>query len=282
MTGNTIKRAQSKGLSATACAITFQGNASNNRQQDAFFFIDDYYQETLGITEVKATSLPLYLAVSDGVASSNYSQHCSKAVVKSIKALIDRQQPLNAISIHNDISETKHSVKRYGAASTLAMLEVLDKEGKVEGKITHVSDSRVYRLTKGSSQWECLTRDHNLINELIDEQMQAEGKQAKMSDYNRTGMAGMMYSITECFSLSTQDGFDAEAPQSDVSTIDIKSGDSLVICTDGIHDLVSSDEWHLIDEQTDLQQWLLTLKTQVYQSEGNAYDNGTAIVVHFD
>ena len=59
MTGNTIKRAQSKGLSATACAITFQGNASNNRQQDAFFFIDDYYQETLGITEVKATSLPL-------------------------------------------------------------------------------------------------------------------------------------------------------------------------------------------------------------------------------
>lgn len=67
-----------------------------------------------------------------------------------------------------------------------------------------------------------------------------------------------------------------------MSTIDIKSGDSLVICTDGIHDLVSSDEWHLIDEQTDLQQWLLTLKTQVYQSEGNAYDNGTAIVVHFD
>lgn len=282
MTGNTIKRAQSKGLSATACAITFQGNASNNRQQDAFFFIDDYYQETLGVTEVKATSLPLYLAVSDGVASSNYSQHCSKAVVKSIKALIDRQQPLNAINIHKDISETKHTVKRYGAAATLAMLEVINKKGKIEGKITHVGDSRVYRLTKGSLQWEYLTRDHNMLNELIDDQMQAEGKQAKMSDYNRTGMAGMMYSITECFSLSTEDGFNAEAPQSDVSTIDIQSGDSLLICTDGIHDLVPSDEWELIDEQTDLQQWLLTLKTQVYQSEGNAYDNGTAIVVRFD
>src|SRR5699024_9515704 len=146
-------------------------------------------------------------------------------------------QPLNAINIHKDISETKHTVKRYGAAATLAMLEVINKKGKIEGKITHVGDSRVYRLTKGSLQWEYLTRDHNMLNELIDDQMQAEGKQAKMSDYNRTGMAGMMYSITECFSLSTEDGFNAEAPQSDVSTIDIQAGDRLVICTDGIHDL---------------------------------------------
>lgn len=265
-----------------ACAITFQGNASNNRQQDAFFFIDDYYQERLGVTAVKSISPPFCLAVSDGVASSNYSQHCSKAVVKSIKSLIDRQQSLNAINIHNVISETKHSAKRYGAAATLAMLEVKSEQGGIQGKITHVGDSRVYRLTSGSSQWECLTRDQNLLNDLIDEQVQAEGRQAQMSDYNQAGMAGMLYGITECFSLSTKDGFNAEAPQSEVTTIEIDTGDSLVICTDGIHDLVPSDEWKLIDKHTDLQKWLLALKTQVYQSEGNAYDNGTAIVVRFD
>ncbi|MUG32086.1 PP2C family protein-serine/threonine phosphatase [Psychrobacter sanguinis] len=265
-----------------ACAITFQGNASNNRQQDAFFFIDDYYQERLGVTAVKSISPPFCLAVSDGVASSNHSQYCSKAVVKSIKSLIDRQQPLNAINIHNVISETKHSAKRYGAAATLAMLEVKSEQGGIQGKITHVGDSRVYRLTSGSSQWECLTRDQNLLNDLIDEQIQAEGRQAQMSDYNQAGMAGMLYGITECFSLSTKDGFNAEAPQSEVTTIEIDTGDSLVICTDGIHDLVPSDEWGLIDEHTDLQKWLLALKTQVYQSEGNAYDNGTAIVVRFD
>ncbi|AWT48711.1 protein phosphatase [Psychrobacter sp. YP14] len=265
-----------------ACAITFQGNASNNRQQDAFFFIDDYYQEKLGVTAVKSISPPFFLAVSDGVASSNYSQHCSKAVVKSIKSLIDRQQPLNAINIHNVISETKHSAKRYGAAATLAMLEVKSEQGGIQGKITHVGDSRVYRLTSGSSQWECLTRDQNLLNDLIDEQIQAEGRQAQMSDYNQAGMAGMLYGITECFSLSTKDGLNAEAPQSEVTTIEIDTGDSLVVCTDGIHDLVPSDEWKLIDKHTDLQKWLLALKTQVYQSEGKAYDNGTAIVVSFD
>lgn len=265
-----------------ACAITFQGNASNNRQQDAFFFIDDYYQERLGVTAVKSISPPFCLAVSDGVASSNYSQHCSKAVVKSIRSLIDRQQPLSAINIHNVISETKHSAKRYGAAATLAMLEVKSEQGGIRGKITHVGDSRVYRLTSGFSQWECLTRDQNLLNDLIDEQIQAEGRQAQMSDYNQAGMAGMLYGITECFSLSTKGGFNAEAPQSEVTTIEINTGDSLVVCTDGIHDLVPSDEWKLIDKHTDLQKWLLALKTQVYQSEGKAYDNGTAIVVRFD
>nr|WP_241879296.1 SpoIIE family protein phosphatase [Psychrobacter sp. PraFG1]UNK06044.1 SpoIIE family protein phosphatase [Psychrobacter sp. PraFG1] len=103
-----------------------------------------------------------------------------------------------------------------------------------------------------------------------------------MTDYNQAGMAGMLYGITECFSLSTKDGFNAEAPQSEVTTIEIDTGDSLVICTDGIHDLVPSDEWELIDKHTGLQKWLLALKTQVYQSEGKAYDNGTAIVVRFD
>lgn len=69
---------------AQTCAITFQGNASNNLQQDAFFFLDNWYQEDLGVMAVTPVTLPFCLAVSDGVASSNYSQHCSKAVVKSV------------------------------------------------------------------------------------------------------------------------------------------------------------------------------------------------------
>lgn len=62
---------------AHACAITFQGNASNNIQQDAFFFLDHWYQENLGIMPVTSVQAPFCLAVSDGVASSNQSQHCS-------------------------------------------------------------------------------------------------------------------------------------------------------------------------------------------------------------
>ena len=72
---------------AQACAITLLGNASNNLQQDAFFFLDNWYQEDLGVMAVTSVASPFCLTVSDGVASSNHSQHCSKAVVKAIRRL---------------------------------------------------------------------------------------------------------------------------------------------------------------------------------------------------
>ena len=62
-----------------------------------------------------------------------------------------------------------------------------------------MGDSRIYLLPKGASQWQCLTRDHNLLNELIDQQAQEQGRHADFSEYNREGMAGSLYSITECF-----------------------------------------------------------------------------------
>lgn len=272
---------------AQASAITFQGNASNQRQQDAFFFLDNWYQETLGITEVRAVEASFCFAVSDGVASSNYSQYCSKAVVKAIKALWDGNQSITQTitsnHIHALISQTKHSHKRYGAAATLAMIVgTFNSDGTISVRITHVGDSRVYRLPKGETQWQCLTRDHNLLNELIDQQAHEQGRQATFADYNRGGMAGSLYSITECFALTADNDFpSSEAPDSTVQTITIQSGDCLLVCTDGIHDLVPSSEWQLINAETDLQDWLKALKTQVYQSDGNAYDNGTAIVVRF-
>lgn len=165
---------------AHACAITFQGNASNQCQQDAFFFLDDWYQETLGMTESVAIDSAFCLAVSDGVASSDYSQHCSKAVVKAIKTLwldnASHTQIITTNQIHAIISQTQHSAKRYGAAATLAMIVATPNPNQtISARITHVGDSRVYHLPNGATQWQCLTRDHNVFNELVDEQAREQG-----------------------------------------------------------------------------------------------------------
>jgi len=165
---------------AQACVITFQGNASNNLQQDAFFFLDNWYQEDLGVMAVTSVPSPFCLAVSDGVASSNHSQHCSKAVVKAIRWLWNDQKSICKDSIHHLVNQTKHSSKGHGAAATLAMIVgELNGDGAIKATITHVGDSRVYWLPKGASQWQCLTRDHNLLNELIDQQAQEQGHQSK-------------------------------------------------------------------------------------------------------
>jgi len=183
---------------AHACAITFQGNASNGRQQDAFFFLEDWYQEVLGVTEITVVTAPFCLAVSDGVASSNYSQHCSKAIVKAIKRLWTTDLSVTVAGIYKLLKQTQYAPKRRGAAATLAMVT-----GKVNDadiitlQITHVGDSRVYRLAAGETHWQCLTRDHNLLNELVDEQAREQGRQAEFVDYNCEGMAGSLYSITD-------------------------------------------------------------------------------------
>ena len=269
---------------AQACAISFKGNASNNLQQDAFFFLDNWYQEDLGVMAVTPVTLPFCLAVSDGVASSNYSQHCSKAVVKAISRLWSEQKSIRSEGLHQLINKTKHSSKRHGAAATLAMVVgELNSDGTIKATITHVGDSRVYWLPKGASQWQCLTRDHNLLNELIDQQAQEQGRQAEFSEYNREGMAGSLYSITECFALTSDSSYlNSEAPESMSRTIDVNIGDCILVCTDGIHDLVPSYELQAVSVETDLQEWLIALKDQVYVSEGDAYDNGTAILLRFD
>ena len=269
---------------AQACVITFKGNANNNLQQDAFFFLDNWYQEDLGVMAVTSVELPFCLAVSDGVASSNYSQYCSKAVVKAIGWLWDNKKKLTSEGIHQLINKAKHSSKRHGAAATLAMVVgALDIVGTIKATITHVGDSRVYWLPKGATQWQCLTRDHNLLNELIDQQAQEQGRYAEFSDYNREGMAGSLYSITECFALTTDDSCtSSEAPESNSCAIEVNSGDCIVVCTDGIHDLVPSHDWQPVSTETYLQEWLITLKNQVYDSDGNSYDNGTAILLCFD
>ena len=233
---------------------------------------------------VTSVELPFCLAVSDGVASSNHSQHCSKSVVKAISRLWSEQKIIRSECIHQLINQTKHSSKRHGAAATLAMVVgELNSDETIKATITHVGDSRVYWLPKGAEQWQCLTRDHNLLNELIDQKAQEQGRYAEFSDYNREGMAGSLYSITECFALTTDDSYtSSEAPESNSRKIDVNRGDCLLVCTDGIHDLVPSHDWQPVSAETDLQEWLIALKNQVYDSEGDAYDNGTAILVRFD
>ncbi|MBP3945933.1 PP2C family protein-serine/threonine phosphatase [Psychrobacter sp. K31L] len=269
---------------AQACVITFQGNASNNLQQDAFFFLDNWYQEDLGVMAVTPVAAPSCLAVSDGVASSNHSQHCSKAVVKAIRRLWGNQKSITSDDIHQLINQTKHSAKRHGAAATLAMvIGELNGDGTIKATIMHVGESRVYRLPKDASQWQCLTRDHNLLNEIIDQRAKEQGRQRKFADYNREGMAGSLYSITECFALTADESYlSSEASEGSSCTVNINSGDCILVCTDGIHDLVPSHEWQLVSAETGLQDWLITLKSQVYDSDGNAYDNGTAILLRFD
>lgn len=275
-------------LSTMLCAMTFQGNASNGLQQDAFFFVDDYYQEALGITPVRQCDDAFCVAVSDGVAESNLSQYASLKTVKTVKQLWQNYLDNSNQSPVMDISKIYEKVatlpKRfYGASATLALVyRTFAKDNQTNSSVVikHIGDSRVYHFSAMTKTWRCITRDHNLLNQLVDEQAAAENRQADFSEYNQDGMASPMYALTDCL-IADSDLENNPMPAFENQTLAVSSDDCLVVCTDGVHDLVFCNEWQGIDKHTDLQEWLKQLRKQIYASKGRAYDNATAILVRF-
>ena len=276
-------------LSTTICAMTFQGNASNGLQQDAFFFVDDYYQEALGITPVHRCDDAFCVAVSDGVSQSNLSQVASLKAMKTVRQLWQTYLDNPNQSAVMDISKIYEKVatlpkRYYGASATLALVYrtfAKDNQSNSSVVIKHIGDSRVYHFSANTKTWRCITRDHNLLNQLVDEKAAMENRQAHFSEYNRKGMASPMYALTDC--LIADSDLDSNPMSAyDSQTLKVSSGDCLVVCTDGVHDLVLCDEWQGIDKHTDLQEWLKQLRKQIYASKGRAYDNATAILVRFD
>ncbi len=276
-------------LSTTLCAITFQGNASNGLQQDAFFFVDDYYQEALGITPVRRCDDAFCVAVSDGVSQSNLSQVASLTTMKAVKQLwqnyLDNPNQSPVMDISKIYDKVATLPKRYyGASATLALVyRPLAKvsETNFTVVIKHIGDSRVYHFSAMTKTWRCITRDHNLLNQIVDEQAAAENRQADFSKYNQKGMASPLYALTDCL-IADSDLDSNPMPAFDSQTLAVSSGDCLVVCTDGVYDLVPCDEWEGIDKHTDLQEWLKQLRKHIYASKGRAYDNATAILVRFD
>lgn len=276
-------------LTAKLCAMTFQGNASNGLQQDAFFFIDDYYQEVLGMTPVQHCDDAFCVAVSDGVSESNLSQVASLTTMKAVKQLWQNYLENPNQSPVMDISKIYDKVatlpKRfYGASATLALIyRPLAKASETNSTVVikHIGDSRVYHFSNVTKTWRCLTKDHNLLNQLIDEKAESENRTASFSEYNQTGMASPMYALTEW--LAVDSDLDSNPmPHYDSQRLDVVQGDCLMVCTDGVHDLVPCTESQEIDETTDVQEWLTSLRKQVYASEGRAYDNATAILIRFE
>ena len=275
-------------LSTTICAMTFQGNASNGLQQDAFFFVDDYYQEALGITPVLQCGDAFCVAVSDGVSQSDFSQVASLKAMKTVKQLwqiyLDNPNQSVVMDILKIYEKVAALPKRYyGASATLALVyRTFAKDNQTHSSVVikHIGDSRVYHFSAMTKTWRCITRDHNLLNQIVDEQAAAENRQADFSKYNRKGMASPLYALTDCL-IADSDLDNNPMPAYDSQTLKVSSGDCLVICTDGVHDLVFCNEWQGIDKHTDLQEWLKQLRKQIYASKGRAYDNATAILVRF-
>lgn len=197
------------------------------------------------------------------VASSMAVQEVASYIKKNIEVLMlgdkDIQDLLrNAILYAND-KVYKTSIKKsncLGMGTTLSM--VLAKGSSAY--IGHVGDSRIYLIR--DNEISRLTEDHSLVAELI---KRGTIKPEEANNHPQknviTRALGTEYSI-----------------ESDVSRWDMKRGDLILICTDGLSNVVYEKDMVCVLEGTsDLNEACELLIEKAKEKGG--FDNITAIVI---
>ncbi|WP_035154304.1 Stp1/IreP family PP2C-type Ser/Thr phosphatase [Cohnella thermotolerans] len=170
--------------------------------------------------------------VADGMGGHKAGEVASGMAVESLKLSLsawrediaaagsaDKLRELIA-SANAAVYEAASGDERYSNMGTTVVVALLDDS---RGLIGHIGDSRIYRLREGELAQ--LTDDHTLVNELAKSgQLSPE----EAAHHPRRNV------------LTRALGTDKEV-EADVRLIDWRPGDRLLLCSDGLSNLVEAD-----------------------------------------
>ncbi len=156
------------------------------------------------------------------------------------------------------VYETAAGTGRNGMTSTLAAMVI----GGGAAFLVHVGDSRIYLLRDG--QLRQLTEDHSLVNEML-RNGQITAEEAATSRYRNV--------ITRAVGLYPQ-------VNADTLAIELIDGDRLLMCSDGMSDLVSPERVAALLRRPDIQESVERLVDAAL--EGGGKDNISVIGIEPD
>ena len=143
-----------------------------------------------------------------------------------------------------------------GMGATLALVWLLDKRVY----LANVGDSRIYRWRQGRLRQ--LSRDHSVVAELIEDgQLHPDEAEAHEENGVITRYIGMDEQAKPC-----------------VRSFGLKAGDRMLLCTDGLTDMVSDEDIAIVLSQDLEPQGCCDRLVQTALAAGG-YDNVTVLVV---
>ncbi len=199
--------------------------------------------------------------LASALASRVVASYLIRQIYLSILLGADRkaeQKPLNRLveaAIAQANEEVSHTLPGSGTTLTCGMV-VGDRLF-----VGHVGDSRAYLLRKGTNPKQ-LTDDHSFVRRLVDmgqlTPAEAETHPQRNVLYRAVGQAGNL--------------------DVDVSSLLVKSGDKLLLCSDGLWGMVSeADIWHILANSPNPKDACVALIEAANRAGGN--DNITVILV---
>jgi len=180
-----------------------------------------------------------------------YMNHAAPEIERAAKAAVEAAN-------RYILDMSKQIPSRSGMGTTLSALVICQDRGT----ITHVGDSRIYRLRKGTL--EQITEDHTLINEQI-----------------KTGLLSPEQAMWHPYShvLSRAVGVE-ERIEPQIETFELEEKDIYLLCTDGLTNHVSDEEIRNTLSNHSLSEAAWKLVNTALNEGGR--DNCTVLIVRVD
>jgi PPM family protein phosphatase len=177
--------------------------------------------------------------VASGIAVSVVSSEVKYYLEKSRPEEVDAAsgEEIAVMLLRNNIQKANfsiyhaaHSQPQYAGMGT-TIVSGMFYDNRVA--VAHIGDSRMYRLR--GDLFECITRDHSLLQEQIDSGMISKAEARVSQNKNLVTRAV---------------GIDADV-ETEIHVHDVKKGDIYLLCSDGLNDMV---------EDGDIAEAVMTLK----------------------
>ncbi len=210
-----------------------------------------------------------WMVLCDGMGGLAFGERASRSVCETVCERVKRD--LSGVNSTDELSDfivttlkeanvrlimEQSSLPKDVMMGTTAVFAVVRNR---EAVIGHCGDSRAYHLQKKVLTQ--ITKDHSVVQDLVDSGKITVEQAMKHPNKNIiTSALGVDYSL-----------------RVDVDTVHMRKGDMLMLCSDGLSNILSSDEICRILNSSDFFSSAETLVKKAL--EEGAYDNTTALVL---
>jgi protein phosphatase len=168
---------------------------------------------------------PGLFVVADGIGGFEAGEVASSMVIESLQTLGPGEPLEPAIQEANRrvYSAARSDEKLSGMGTTVVAARITENGDGAEAEIAHVGDSRLYLVRDG--ELSPLTEDHSLVAEMV---RSGSLTRAQASDHPQKNL------ITRALGAE-------EEVEVDTARHSLRHGDRLVLCSDGLPDMVTED-----------------------------------------
>lgn len=164
------------------------------------------------------------LVLADGMGGLNAGEHASAETVRTILQSLRLSQPLTLDDLERAIHEANKRVwtlsREVPSLANMGTTVIVCVRQGDHALVGHVGDSRLYRFRDGKLQ--AMTADHSLVQQLVDE---------GIIDPADAHTAPNRNIITRAVGIEARVSVD-------LCQIDLAAGDVLLLCSDGLSDML--------------------------------------------